>query len=331
MKHPSTWTKADLHLHLKHALDLELWTVPLYLTALYSIKGLKKLKPHDYPDAAKLIYSVAVQEMLHIELVCNLSNALGWPPQFQKPTYNELKSIPFIHPAKEYLPEILKGYVVQPQALNENSLRLFCAIELPHPKKEIIYDEERVYCSIAELYDALKIGIAALWDECYIGHERNTKQKNSFREYHNMDGRHHGFSQPVNSPETALKAIEAIIEQGEGADSRKVPADYQPPELTEDKDHDAGWFKGHLSHYQKFRMLLHHHHLLPDVYDVKQGDIDNAPQQAMEKAFTDLLQEMENTFINDGDEMSDTFWKKMYAFANSLINVWEAGACPQFD
>src|SRR5206468_147070 len=129
MKHPSLWTKSDLHHHLKHALDLELWTIPLYLTALYSIKDLKKLKPHDYPDAAKLIYSIVIQEMLHLELVCNISNALSYAPKFSPPVYDEQKGIPFIHPTKDCLPELLAGYSVKPQALNENSLRLFCAIE----------------------------------------------------------------------------------------------------------------------------------------------------------------------------------------------------------
>lgn len=203
MKHPTLWSKTDLHQHLRHALSLELWTIPLYLTALYSIKGLNKLKPQDYPDAAKLIYSVAIQEMLHLELVCNISNALGYSPVFSPPEYNELKGVPFIHPAKDYLPEIIKGYAVKPQALNADSLRLFCAIELPHPKKEIVFEKERAYNSIAELYEALKLGILALWEECYVGDERNTKQKNSFKEYHNIKGRNHGFSQTVYTPETA--------------------------------------------------------------------------------------------------------------------------------
>ncbi|MBC8045416.1 MAG: hypothetical protein H7Y00_01330, partial [Fimbriimonadaceae bacterium] len=78
MKNPALWTKAELYAHLQHAIDIEFWTIPLYLTALYSIKGLKELKQKDYPDAAKLIQSVVIQGMLHLELVCNISNALGY-------------------------------------------------------------------------------------------------------------------------------------------------------------------------------------------------------------------------------------------------------------
>src|SRR6185503_8396851 len=110
MKHPSHWTKQDLHHHLQHALNLELWTIPLYLTALYSIKDLKKLKHEQYPEAAKLIFSVVVQEMLHVELVCNISNALGFSPKFLPPVYDEHKGIPFIHPAKDSLPPVLHDY-----------------------------------------------------------------------------------------------------------------------------------------------------------------------------------------------------------------------------
>ncbi|MEI8135513.1 MAG: ferritin-like domain-containing protein [bacterium] len=275
MKNPATWTKADLHLHLQHALELEIWTIPLYLTALYSIKGLRLLRPLDYPDAAKLMYSVAVQEMLHIELVCNISNALGKSLQFHAPCYDGKKGIPFIHPAKQYLPESLHGYPITPQALNEHSLRLFCAIELPHPKSEVTYEHERSYNSIAEMYDALRIGIELLWDECYVGDDVNTKQKNSFQEY--LHRGHHGFSQIVTSRATALKAIEAIVEQGEGADSLRVPSDYRPPEMN-DLQKNAGWFKGHMSHYQKFSLLLHHHHKLPEVYEVKEHVEDHSAQ-----------------------------------------------------
>ena len=77
-------------------------------------------------------------------------------------------------------------------------------------------------------------------------------------------------------------------------------------------------------------MLLHQHHKLPPVYESLPGNTSGAQQKTMEEHFLQLLAEMENTFNNDGDEMSDLFWSKMYAFAYSIIDVWEAGACPRF-
>jgi hypothetical protein len=111
--------------------------------------------------------------------------------------------------------ETFRGYSVKPQALNQNSLRLFCAIELPQPKKEIVWEKQNTYHSIADLYEALSLGIPQLWSSCYVGDKQNTKQKSTFKEYHNQEGRSHGFSQVVHSIDTAMKAIEAIIEQGE--------------------------------------------------------------------------------------------------------------------
>jgi hypothetical protein len=331
MKHPSTWDKSDLHAHLRHALALELWTIPLYLTALYSIKGVKNLKHAEYPDAAKLIFSVVVQEMLHLELVSNISNALGYSPVFTTPNYDEHKGIPFIHPTKDKLPALIQGYAVKPQALNQHSLRLFCAIELPHPPKEIIWNKEKSYDSICELYEALKIGVVKLWDECYVGHDRNNKQKSTFREYHNTGGRNHGFSQSVNTPATALKAIDAIIEQGEGANSKYVRADFRPPELEEGKTFDTAWYKGHLSHFQKFRILLHSHHHLPEVYTESGGEAGLIAQQNLDKVFSEFLSELQGHFNSEGESLPDSFWHKMHGIGNAIAEVWEAGRCPQFN
>jgi hypothetical protein len=330
MKHPSNWNRSDLYHHLQHALDLELWTIPLYLTALYSIKDLNKLNHKDYPEAAKLLLSVLIQEMLHMELVCNIANAMGYAPAFPAPSYNEQKGIPFIHPARDYLPPELAGYLVKPQALNENSLRLFCAIELPHPKREIAWEKEKSFNSIADLYDALRMGISNLWNECYVGDEHNKKQKNSFYEYQNTNGRNHGFSQHVHSPETAFKAIDAIIEQGEGSDSRHVPADFRPHQVEDGKEFETAWFKGNLSHYQKFRILHHSYHKLPPVYTENTGEKNGLAQQHMKNLFLDFLVEMRNNFNSEGDDMPDPFWSKMFALGKAIIAVWESGQCPDF-
>jgi hypothetical protein len=330
MKHPSNWNKADLHAHLQHALDLELWTIPLYMTALYSIKDLKKLNHTDYPEAAKLLLSVLIQEMLHMELVCNISNALGYSPRIPQPNYDEQKGIPFIHPAKEYLPPDLYGYQVRPQALNEQSLRLFCAIELPHPKKDIAWENERSYNSIADLYQALKTGISALWNECYVGDRNNTKQKNSFYEYRFRSGMKHGFSQHVHSPETAFKAIDAIIEQGEGADSVHVPVDFRPRHVQDGQEFETAWYKSSLSHYQKFRILLHSHHKLPPVYPENNTDKNAEIQQNMKRLFAEFLLDTQANFNSEGDDMPGPFWNKMFNLGVAIAAVWEAGLCPEF-
>jgi hypothetical protein len=318
-------------MHLQHALDLELWTIPLYLTALYSIKGVPKSKHDEFPETAKLIFSVVLQEMLHAEIVCNLSNALGHSPKFTCPVYDESKGIPFIHPPHHLLPDDLKGYKVKLQALNKESLQLFCAIELPHPKKEIVWEHKNRYDSIAELYEALKQGITALWDSCYVGDSNNTKQKNNFKEYHNQHGKKPGFSIIINSLDAALKAIEAIVEQGEGADAEKIPPDFRPHIIRDEIVFDAAWYKGSLSHYHKFKILLHSHHNLPAVYDERITEEGSAANLNMIQNYLHFWNVMETNFNKDGNEMPMGFWQGMGMLGNSIATVWEAGMCPDFN
>jgi len=330
MKNPADWDRTDLQQHLQRALNLELWTIPLYLTALYSIRDLDKKRHHEYPEAAKLIFSVVIQEMLHLELVCNLSNALGFAPKFYMPCYDEKIGIPFIHPEYGNLPRHLQEYSVQPQALNEDSLRLFCAIELPHPKRKIHWEKQNTFHSIAELYEALQLGITQLWPTSYVGNELNTKQKNSFQEYHNQGGKNHGFSQNVDSIANAMKAIEAIVEQGEGANSQFVPVDFRPPVPEKGKEYDTAWYKGNLSHYQKFSILLEGHRNLPDVYTALTDGNDSVEQQHLETTFREFLSGLEEYFNTAGADMPDELNMKMNSVGTAIAAVWRSGHCPVF-
>jgi hypothetical protein len=331
MKNPANWEKSDLHRHLQHALDLEIWTIPLYLTALYSIKDLPQNKHEEFPEAAKLIFSVVIQEMLHVEIIANLSNALGYPPKFKLPVYEESKGIPFIHPPYHLLPDDLKGYEVKPQGLNKESLKLFCVIELPHTRKEIVWENASGYNSIAELYEALKCGVAALWNTCFVGETNNRKQKNNFKEYHNSHGKQHGFSIKINSLEEALKGIEAIVEQGEGADAKHVSPDFRPHPITDEVVFEGAWFKGNLSHYQKFRILLHSHHKIPPLYSEEMTENSATAHREMIDAYLNFWNEMEICFNTERNEMSAHFWSSMYALGNSIAKAWQLGMCPDFN
>jgi Ferritin-like len=329
MKSPKKWTRSELDRHLQHALDLELWTIPLYLTSLYSIKGLTTLRPKDYPPSAKLIFSVVVQEMLHVELVCNISNALGYSPQFNLPTYNPSLGIPFIHPHTDKMPKEIRDYEVRLHPLGKEALQLFCAIELPHPKQEIIWEEQDEYHSIADLYDALRIGVSTLWDSCYVGHEQNVKQKDNFKEYHNQQG--HGLSILIDSAEQALNAIEAIVEQGEGADAEHVASDFRPPEYHRNGDSDIAWYKGDLSHYQKFKILLHSYDKLPEVYEIYPTDESISKNETLKKEFKEVWDIMQASFNTVGDDMQNPFWQSMSVLGVSLAEVWKTGMCPDLN
>ena len=69
------WDRGHLHSHLQAAAELEAWTIPYYMAAMFSIVDRSS-------DAYQLIQSVVHQEMLHLQLVANVANAYGYSPVF---------------------------------------------------------------------------------------------------------------------------------------------------------------------------------------------------------------------------------------------------------
>ena len=61
------WTPKNLKAHIQYAVDLEFWTIPFYMSAMYSIKDRTS-------DAFQLIQSVVNQEMLHLQSASNIAN-----------------------------------------------------------------------------------------------------------------------------------------------------------------------------------------------------------------------------------------------------------------
>ena len=80
-------TLADVQAALGNAIQLELSTIPPYLTALYSIDPSNTTNTR----IAALIRSIAIEEMLHMAIACNVLNAIGGTPAINvtgfPPTY----------------------------------------------------------------------------------------------------------------------------------------------------------------------------------------------------------------------------------------------------
>lgn len=101
---------------LQTAILIEHSTIPPYLTALYSIKdGTNAL-------ASQIIRSVAVEEMLHLIMVCNVLNAIAIQPSVNRP-----QNYP-TYPMK--LPMNVDFYVGL-ETFSTNSIATFIAIESP--------------------------------------------------------------------------------------------------------------------------------------------------------------------------------------------------------
>jgi hypothetical protein len=72
-------TLESLREHLQWAIELEHFTLPPYLCALYSIDAVRN------PEASEVVASVFIEEMLHMTLAANLLNAVGGRPRLDSP------------------------------------------------------------------------------------------------------------------------------------------------------------------------------------------------------------------------------------------------------
>ena len=143
------------------AVSVELFTIPLYMATMYSIQGTHQINAKDisyykgrqwpgmstsaHPaspeeEAFNIIFSVFIQEMLHLQMAANLATAIGAAPCF---TGSELQSLEHgwtcYGKACTVIPHIVdlqdtSGYrhvSVNLEELNSNQCDLFLAIEQP--------------------------------------------------------------------------------------------------------------------------------------------------------------------------------------------------------
>ncbi|UTH76291.1 ferritin-like protein [Chromobacterium sp. IIBBL 290-4] len=337
---PATWSKQELYDNLQAAVDVELWTIPLYLTTLYSIQGLNANNQQAYPATAKLIESVVIQEMLHLELISNLCNALGYAPQYPFPTYEEAEGIPFLKPD---VPPKYAGYQVQLGPLDINQLKLFCVIELPEPAGKPDWNKQTRYNSIGELYQALEIAVSLQWKDLYVGAAANTKQQANFTDYTQKNSKGIGFSQTINSLDQALAAMQAIVKQGEGnRATEEIPPRDQPP-AENPANYDPSDFDPSQSHFLKFNeilniLLLDARRWIPATYPLipnpdKQQLAEQAQAQIqLQTGFRAFLSELQTGFnaAQPNQQMPDSFYTSMFNLQNLITAVWQTGAVPAF-
>ncbi len=206
-----------LYCYLYRALQLEHATIPVYLTALYS------LKPQSNSDAAHILRVVAVEEMLHLTLAANVLNAVGGKPDLTRPDFVPTFPTP--------LPDGETDFTVDRQAFSRDALTTFLKIERPSKAPS---ENERVkmraadspftlascpldpnvhFYSIGEFYEEIIRGLTYLDNEMkgklFIGDP--ARQITS--EYYYSGG---GEVTAVTDLDSAKKALDLIIVQGEG-------------------------------------------------------------------------------------------------------------------
>jgi hypothetical protein len=207
-QHDLGWLKQGL----QAAIELELATLPPYLCGLWSIKS------QDGP-AFDLIESVALDEMLHMGLCCNMLAAIGGTPTI----VSGYKNIEYPGPLPGGVRPNLTVYLggLTPDYIKS----VYMEIEYPQGGP-IAPAVEETYPTIGAFYDALTAAFQSLSPTI------TTKSQ--------LTSPGVGLVQ-LKTLGDVFKAIQKIKEQGEGTS--------QSPEAQD--------FGGELAHYYRFGEILH--------------------------------------------------------------------------
>lgn len=211
-------TTRDLHDHLELAIQIELATVPPYLYAMYSIDDLDS-------QAALLLRSIVVEEMLHAALVTNILLATGGTPDFASTRY--MTKFPTELPHHD--PPLRLDLAPCSSELIE---RVFMRIEQPEIRDAPAQPDR--FETLGQFYHALEIGIEELAETTDLFADPQAESQLADPRYYRpvaLDAEDSGGLILVNDLESAREAIEIIIHQGEGlSDERWADPGHQ--ELT---------------------------------------------------------------------------------------------------
>jgi len=211
-------TVQELQDHLEVAVQVELTTIPPYLYALHSIEDPQS-------EAALLIRSIVVEEMLHVCLTSNLLLAVGGAPNFadaaMTPTYpcdlpHHKTVLPVnLAPCSE---ELIRGTLM--------------VIEQPEVHGAPVQPDE--YETLGQFYFAVEQAINRLDREGDLFAEPQRERQLSDPAFYtavSYDAEDSGGLMLIDDAASADAAIEIIVHQGEGLSADRW-ADESHQELT---------------------------------------------------------------------------------------------------
>lgn len=267
--------------NLHAAMAVELTTLPTYLYGYWSLKTQEEGGSYYGALAKRIIMSVITEEMLHMGLVANVINALGGTFTLNDPHFIPKYPSPIIrHNTGAY------GYEVGLLRFSSGAMETFLNIEQPATDTQFEKDplNERGWNTIGEFYKEI---------ENQLTSDLDYSHGNQLALYNNP-----GLGQliQVNSQETALNALELIVDQGEGYTD--------PKEGLEETDGD-----NELSHYQKFlnvQQWLNNGDINPltDVHQVIDNPFNESFNQDQQRAnlafnstYSELLDVLQKAFV----------------------------------
>jgi uncharacterized Fe-S cluster protein YjdI len=222
-------TVEGLREHLQWAIELEHSTIPPYLYALYSLDETRNA------DAAEVLRSVYLEEMLHLTLAANLLNAVGGRPALDTPA--------MLPPSPRRLPHHEPPVELPLLPFGRDALELFLQVE--QPSAPCAPPQSDRYETIGQFYEAIRVGLLHLHarlgaDALFSGDPARQVRDTGLRGGH-------GQLVEVHDLDSALAALLLIVEQGEGLAHVEVwdgDRDMFHPERDE------------VGHYYRFQQLV---------------------------------------------------------------------------
>lgn len=213
----------DAKQQLQTAIGVEFGTLPPYLYALYSIP------PGKNSHSSQLIRSVALEEMIHMCLACNMLNALGGTPVIKPQTYPG--------PLPGDIGPDGQALTLRLYPFSKDAMAQAMAIEQPEdpPNFPILAAMEAApkAVTIGQFYEALDQFLATLPASVWQPGRNQVVDEQFFP----------GQLFAINSYEDAHRAIHNIVSEGEGT---KTGTEANPLDFQDD-----------LAHYYRFGEIFH--------------------------------------------------------------------------
>ena len=217
-------TPESLQKQLQQAVQLEFTTIPLYITSLYSIIE------HHNKDAYTAIREVVMQEMLHFVQAANILIATGGNLTIDDPDF-----VPK-YPTRGLPGGVHSHLYISLENYNlEHLHNTFMVIELPTPHKTKFNDASIMY-TVGMFYKEIEECIKILGDHIFADSHVNKQVTWPW----GGPSKTVGTVYVINDTNSAIRGIDEIIEQGEGAG-------YLNP-----KQIDTGQY----AHYYRFEELV---------------------------------------------------------------------------
>jgi hypothetical protein len=314
-KRVSQWTLRDVHTHLEYAVNLEMWTIPYYMTVMYSVE--------DTSDPAfRLVQSVVHQEMLHAELAANVYNSFQPARDLRIGPFQYTKEggIPHLDFALD--PEAVRKYG-EPDArlggLDRTRIGTMCLIELPESQPPLPGPDQTEYATIGDFYTALRSGMRQHEDSVRGNHRQTDHFGRFYRDLSHTTvtaDRRHGLSQ-------AMDLIDVITEQGEG---RTNTDEVIPPPYR----NTADGYDSSSSHFEKFNAIRDA--LLsgraPRTYPLEPEGDGTDPREILAANFEALISTIRDIF--NGRQPTHPLGVIMPTVGGNVRTCWRRGVVPQF-